>query len=129
MTSDTPGPASMTAPTSARGRPSLHAPCDVVTGRMLRRSLLTALLVGGALFAVNLGDTLARTGWTCALLVKLTVTMLIPFVVSLSSSVATRLEIRASEARPAEAANVVADRDAAGFRPPSDATRHHRSQP
>jgi len=95
---------------------------------MVRRSLLTALLVGGVLFGVNSGDTLARTGFTSALVVKLAVTMLIPFVVSLSSSAATLLEIRAVEARGAGCTNAVAE-PSAPSPPPDLPTGHHGSTP
>ena len=117
----------MTAPTSAGRGPSLRVLCGVVTRSMVRRSLLTALLVGGVLFGVNSGDTLARTGFTNALIVKLAITMLIPFVVSLSSSAATHLEIRAVGSRGAGCSNAIAEPSATGLLP-DVAARDHRSK-
>lgn len=84
-----------------------------VTPRMLRRAVITALLVGGVLFAVNSGDAVARQGLTAVLAAKLGVTMLIPFVVSLTSSAMTRRELGATEGRGGDEGG----RDVAGARP------------
>lgn len=65
-----------------------------VTQGMLRRALSTASLVGGALFLVNSGDALLRDGMTGALALKLSVTLVVPFVVSLTSAVLTARELR-----------------------------------
>lgn len=64
-----------------------------VTPRMLRRALATSLVVGGLLFAVNSGDDVLESGMTAALAAKLAATMLIPFVVSITSSAMTHREI------------------------------------
>lgn len=79
--------------------PSVVDLCRAVTWRMVRRSMLTALVVGGVLFAVNSADAVVRLGFTAGLVVKLGVTMLIPFIVSLSAAALTRLEVRAALTR------------------------------
>lgn len=63
-----------------------------VTAGMLRRSLLTALLVGLLLFAINQGAR-ALGPWDLDLALRLVATMLVPFVVSLVSAVFTRREL------------------------------------
>ena len=92
---------------SAAGRVSFRALCSTVTPGMVRRSQLTAVLVGSVLFGVNSGDAVVQTGFTGALTVKLVVTMLIPFLVSLSSAAATRLEIQAASTGGPACANSV----------------------
>jgi len=100
---------------SSASAPSVRALCAAVTPRLVRRSLLTAVLVGGILFAVNSAEAVGQLGFTGALTLKLVVTMLIPFVVSLASAAAARLEMRA--ARDAGAGCAVGD--AARQRPPT----------
>lgn len=69
---------------------------------MIRRSLATAVVVGGLLFGVNSGETVWRDGPTAALGARLLFTMLVPFVVSLVSAAATRAELEASSGAPDE---------------------------
>ncbi len=71
-----------------------------VTRRMVRRSTATAVVVGGLLFAVNSGEALWREGPTATLGAKLLFTMLVPFVVSLVSAAAARVELEASSGTP-----------------------------
>lgn len=101
------GQASLPGAAAPRGgkRPGVRALCGAATPRMVRRSLLTAAVVGAILFGVNSGDTLARTGLTTALVLKFAATMMIPFVVSLASSAATHLELRAEGTRDATCTN------------------------
>ncbi|MBI2570600.1 MAG: nitrate/nitrite transporter NrtS [Candidatus Schekmanbacteria bacterium] len=60
---------------------------------MIFRSLFTAVFVGGLLFAINSGGAIASAGFTGGLAIKLLLTMLIPFAVSLSSAALTRHEL------------------------------------
>lgn len=76
--------------TQPNGRGS--APGTITRG-MLGRAVLTSLTVGGALFAINSGGALVQEGLTHMLLVKLTVTVMIPFAVSLTSAVLTAREL------------------------------------
>jgi membrane protein implicated in regulation of membrane protease activity len=62
---------------------------------MLQRALATSALVGGVLFAVNSGGALLQQGFTASLFLKLTVTLVIPFAVSLTSAALTRRELEA----------------------------------
>lgn len=48
----------------------------------LRRTLTIALLVGSWLTLVNQGDVILRSGWSLALLVKVGLNYLTPFVVA-----------------------------------------------
>ena len=58
------------------------AGCAVRHRPMLRRSLLIALVVGTILLAVNQGDVLLGAAWPRALLWKVPLTYLVPFVVA-----------------------------------------------
>ncbi|MBI2570349.1 MAG: nitrate/nitrite transporter NrtS [Candidatus Schekmanbacteria bacterium] len=80
-------------PREGGGIPPIADLCRVVTRRMILRSVLTAVAVGGLLFAINSGAAVAREGMTSGLATKLLLTMLIPFLVSLSSAAITRHEM------------------------------------
>ncbi len=58
------------------------ARCAVRHRPMLRRSLLIALVVGTLLLAINQGDVLLRAEWPRALLWKVPLTYLVPFIVA-----------------------------------------------
>ena len=77
-------------------RTSVRALCAAVTPGLLRRSLAVSAVVGGLLFAINSGGRVATEGLTFDLAVRGLLTMLIPFVVSLASAAAARLELTAA---------------------------------
>jgi len=56
--------------------------CALQHRPLLRRSLLIALVVGSVLTAINHGDALLAGPWPAALLWKIPVTFLVPFVVA-----------------------------------------------
>lgn len=72
--------------------------------RLLRRSLLTALLVGTLLFLGNQGRRAVDGPWTGELWARLAFTFAVPFLVSLVSGVITRRELEAERA-PSPAAS------------------------
>jgi hypothetical protein len=68
------------------------------SGPVVRRALLYALVVGSVLIAINHGDALLRDGLTLGRLLRMGLTVLVPYVVSTSSSVgALRQAARARE--------------------------------
>ena len=56
--------------------------CAVRHRPLLRRSTLIALVVGSVLVAINQGDTLVAGRWDLALLWKVPLTYLVPFIVA-----------------------------------------------
>lgn len=84
--------------------PALRGPDPVAPGllrrheRLLRRSLLTALLVGTLLFLGNQGRRAVDGPWTGELWARLAFTFAVPFLVSLVSGVITRRELEAERA-------------------------------
>lgn len=94
-----------------------------ITPRMLRRAVATAILVGGLLFTINSGDAVASQGLTAALATKLAVTMLIPFIVSISSSAMTMRELGEPTGEPE------APDDALARRLPADPSKRPPSRP
>ena len=74
---------------------------ELVTRPMMVRSVLTSVLVGGLLFAINHQRSALAPPWSPLLWRQLGMSMVVPFVVSLSSAVLTRRElIRAGGATP-----------------------------
>lgn len=63
--------------------------CAGAHGPMLKRSLLIALLIGMILIAINQGDVLLRGQWSSALLWKILLTYVVPFVVATSGALTT----------------------------------------
>jgi len=62
--------------------------------RVVRRALKHAVIVGTILIGINYGDMIFRGETTLVSLLKMGLTVLVPFVVSTSSTVATMLEFR-----------------------------------
>jgi len=56
------------------------------------RAVRTSLLVGTILVVINQGDAIWTGGWPAASIPKLLLTYLVPYAVSTSSSVASRIE-------------------------------------
>lgn len=56
--------------------------CAVRHRPMLRRSFIIALVVGTILLVINQGDVLIRSEWPGALIWKVPLTYLVPFVVA-----------------------------------------------
>ena len=56
--------------------------CAVRHAPMLQRSLLIALMVGTLLTAINQGDVLLARQWTAALVWKISLTYMVPFIVA-----------------------------------------------
>jgi len=56
--------------------------CAVRHRPLLRRSTLIALVVGSVLVAINQGDALVARRWDMALIWKVPLTYLVPFVVA-----------------------------------------------
>jgi len=56
------------------------------------RATRTSLLVGTILVIINQGDAIWTGGWPAASIPKLLLTYLVPYAVSTSSSVASRIE-------------------------------------
>jgi hypothetical protein len=56
-------------------------------GRVVRRALVFAAVVGSVLVAINHGDALLAGAVTCEQLLKMGLTVLVPYVVSTWSSV------------------------------------------
>lgn len=73
---------------------------------MLRRSLITALIVGTVLTGINQGDRIVHHGVTAEIVVKMLLTYCVPFAVSTSGALgAARIEdapvaLPAGEHRP-----------------------------
>ncbi len=63
-------------------------------GVTARRALITAVIVGVVLIAVNHGPAIVSGQITRARIIQMCVTVLVPYVVSTVSSVATRNERR-----------------------------------
>ena len=61
--------------------------------RTVRRALLTALVVGVALIAINHGPAILRGEVTRARVIQMCLTILVPYFVSTVSSVSTRREL------------------------------------
>jgi len=59
----------------------------------MRRALLTALIVGSVLIAINHGAAILNGEVTRSRLIQMALTFLVPFTVSIVSSVATRREL------------------------------------
>ena len=68
---------------------------SLVTRPMLRRSVITSVVVGGILFTINHELRQLLVPWPALLWRQLGISMVIPFVVSLTSAVLTRRELRA----------------------------------
>lgn len=92
--------------------PAVHGPDPVAPPRpgllrrherLLRRSLLTALLVGTLLFLGNQGRRAVDGPYTAELWARLAFTFAVPFLVSLVSGVFTRRELEAERASSAGA--------------------------
>lgn len=77
----------------------------LVTRPMLKRSLATAVIVGGILFTINHELAALRQPWSALLWRQLGMSMVIPFVVSLTSAVLTRRELLASASAAASRAH------------------------
>jgi len=60
-----------------------------------RRALITALIVGVVLIAINHGAAIISGQFTRSRLVQICLTLLVPYIVSTVSSVATRSELGA----------------------------------
>ena len=56
--------------------------CALVHGRMIRRSLLTALVVGTALVLLNQGNVILSGSWQPGLYWKIPLTYCVPFIVA-----------------------------------------------
>ncbi len=56
---------------------------------MLRRSVLIALVVGTVLLAINQGDVLLQRAWEPALIWKVPLTYIVPFVVATWGALST----------------------------------------
>ena len=69
---------------------------SLVTRPMLRRSVITSVVVGGILFTINHEVRQLLVPWPALLWRQLGISMVIPFVVSLTSAVLTRRELRAA---------------------------------
>lgn len=67
------------------------------TGPVVRRGLKYAVLVGAILVVINHGDTLLARHLTPATLVKIGLTVVVPYCVSVLSSVGAILDVRARE--------------------------------
>lgn len=59
----------------------------------VRRALLTAMVVGTILVAINHGDAILRGDLTLSRLLRILLTVTVPYVVSTASSVSTRREL------------------------------------
>ena len=59
----------------------------------VRRALLTALVVGPVLVAINQGDALLAGHLSGLVLARIALTFAVPYIVSTISSVATRREV------------------------------------
>ncbi len=75
---------------------------SLVTRPMLRRSLITSVVVGGILFTINHEWSALLSPWPPFFLRQLAFSLAIPFIVSLTSAVLTRREMLGSppESRP-----------------------------
>lgn len=60
----------------------------------VRRALLTAVIVGSVLIAINHGSAIISGQITSARVFQMCLTVLVPYIVSTASSVATRNERR-----------------------------------
>lgn len=60
----------------------------------VRRALLTALVVGSALLAINYGDAIVSGAMDRGRWVRAALTVVVPYLVSTVSSVATRRELQ-----------------------------------
>ncbi len=60
----------------------------------VRRALVTALVVGAVLVAINHGDAMWRGEMTASRTLRALLSVAVPYVVSTVSSVSTRLELR-----------------------------------
>ena len=67
---------------------------SLITKPMLRRSVITSFVVGSALFTVNHEWRLLVGPWPLFFWRQLGVSMVVPFVVSLTSAILTRREMR-----------------------------------
>ena len=67
-----------------------------VTRPMLMRSLVTSGVVGGLLFTVNHEWRVLLDPWPAAFWRQLGISMIIPFIVSLTSAILTRREMLAA---------------------------------
>ena len=56
--------------------------CSLLHWRMLKRSLLTALVVGTILTLLNQGDNLVSGSWASAMYWKIPLTYCVPFLVT-----------------------------------------------
>ena len=70
---------------------------SLITRPMLRRSVITSCVVGGILFTINHELRVLLHLWPATLWRQLGMSMVIPFIVSLTSAVLTRRELRAVE--------------------------------
>ena len=66
--------------------------CSLLHRPMLRRSLLTAVVVGTVLALINQGETLLSGSWDLSLYWKVPLTFSVPFLVVLWGALGTRTE-------------------------------------
>ncbi len=66
---------------------------------VVRRALTTALIVGAILITINHGDALLRGDITADRLLKMGLTVLVPYLVSTTSSAGAILEFRRKQAK------------------------------
>jgi hypothetical protein len=71
---------------------------------VVRRAAYSALVVGTILLTINHGEAILRGDVDRARLLRMALTVLVPYVVSTVSSVITTLELRRSAAPPGGAA-------------------------
>ena len=83
--------------------------CDLVRqGSVVRRGLKFAVVVGAVLITINHGDAIVAGELTRTNYVKMVLTVIVPYVVSVLSSVGTMIEGRPREPRPqSEAAETI----------------------
>ena len=69
---------------------------QLITRAMLRRSVITSFVVGSLLFTINHEFHVLVRPWGQNLWRQLGMSMVVPFVVSLTSAILTRREMRAT---------------------------------
>lgn len=70
------------------------------TGPVVRRALKYAVVVGSILIAINHGDAILRGEVESGRLLRIGLTVLVPYVVSTLSSVGALLDVRGREVAP-----------------------------
>ena len=71
-----------------------------MTRSVVVRAARTSLVVGTVLVAINQGDLIVRAGLAAVSIPKLLLTYFVPYAVSTTSSVASRIEGGAAAGRP-----------------------------